>query len=382
MQKRGRLTIELVEHSPGAPLTGIGRYARELCRHLPPLVDARLTTQINPPLTGRLTFLHYMPIGVHGHQDGNIVHFMEDVGCAQMLWRPLRPAIATSHDLGMLVWPPEARMHRAFDRVMLRLSYLGLKRMDAVVTISQFSRQALIERLRIPAERVFAIYSGNDHALFRPIAGARAALVRRYGLPDRPGDRYLLYVGSELPRKNMATLLRMLRRLPGNMYLLKVGLAGPKRFREQTNRLIAELGLGGRVLFMEQVPEDELPLWYSAADVYLCASFLEGFGHPVVEAMACGAPVICSDCSSLREVAGDAAIRLPPADDRAFAEAVERVLGDRSLAEQMAARGLRQAATFTWRQTAEAVSHVYARVAGADAANHAAYQPDAKIEGV
>jgi glycosyltransferase involved in cell wall biosynthesis len=359
-----RLEVDLVEHSPGVPFTGIGRYTRELYDHLLPRVAVHLTKHINPPLTRRLTFLHYLPIGVQAHKAGSIVHFVEDIGCSQMLWRPLRPAIATSHDLGMLVWRPEAQMHRLLDRVLIRLSYLGLKRMDAIITVSEFSRQTVIQRLGFPADRVFAIWLGTNHSLFRPIANARRQLATRYGLPDGLDHKYLLYVGSELPRKNLATIFRMLRLLPPYVRLLKVGLAGPKRFREYTHKLIAEYDLAERVLFLEQVPEEDLPLLYSAADVYLCASFLEGFGIPVVEAMACGLPVVCSNTSSLPEITGDAAILVPPEDAKAFAEAVQTILGDNSEHERMRIRGLQQASKFSWDCTAEAVTAVYHRVAG------------------
>jgi glycosyltransferase involved in cell wall biosynthesis len=357
------LAVELVQHGPSSPLTGIGRYTRELQRHLEPHVGARIVTQVNPPLTSLLTFLHYFPLGIAGHRRGSVVHFMEDVACSQMLWRPVRPAIATSHDLGMLVWPAEARMHRAFDRLMLRLGYRGLRRMDAVIAISEFSRRQLIDRLRIPADRVFAVHSGLDHELFRRQTVDRQALLARYGIVDRPDRSYLLYVGSELDRKNVPTLLRALSHLPESVHLLKVGLPGPPRFRTQTLRHIADLGLGSRVWFPEQVPEADLVAFYNAADVYVCASFLEGFGQPVLEAMACGLPVVCSDAASLPEITGPAAILVDPADDLAFAEAVRRVLDDPSRRSDMVARGLEQAARFSWDRTAAAVAAIYRRVA-------------------
>jgi glycosyltransferase involved in cell wall biosynthesis len=364
MKRSDRIEVELVEHSPGAPLTGIGRYTRELYDRLLPHVSVRLTTHIDPPFaTGHLSFLHHLPVGVRAHQAGNIVHFTEDMGCSQMLWSPVRPAVATSHDLGMLVWPPEANMHRPLDRVLVWLSYLGLKRMDAIITISEYSRQTIIQRLGIPAERVFTVYSGNDNQLFRPIPDARAKLAAHYDLPDSSKYRNLLYVGSELPRKNLATLFRVLTLLPKNVRLLKVGVAGGRRFREHTQKLIARFDLGERVLFLEQVPEQDLPLFYGAADVYLCASFLEGFGHPVVEAMACGAPVVCSNNSSLPEVAGDAAILVPPANAEAYAEAVLLVLDDNGRREQMIERGLKRAASFSWDQTAKGVAEVYQLIA-------------------
>jgi glycosyltransferase involved in cell wall biosynthesis len=357
------LEVELVEHTPGNPFSGIGRYTHMLYAHLLPRISVRLTSHIDPPFTRCLSFLHHLPVGVQAHQRGSIVHFMEDLGCSQMLWRPLHPAIATSHDLGMLVWPPEARMHRGFDRLVVRLSYAGLKRMDAIITPSEFARQAVIRRLRIPPARVFAVHSGHDSNRFRPVSAARAKLAARYGLPDHTSYKYMLYVGSESPRKNMSTLLRALRKLPPNVRLLKVGRAGVERFRAHTNKLVTKYKLGDRVFFFEQVPDQDLPLFYSAADVYVCASFLEGFGIPIVEAMACGVPVVCSNVAALPEVAGEAAILVSPNDAQAFADAVLTIIEDSALSTQMAARSVQRAAAFSWAQTAEAVIAVYQRVA-------------------
>jgi glycosyltransferase involved in cell wall biosynthesis len=367
MQQFPTIEVELVEHTPGRPLTGIGRYTRELYRHLQPLVAVRMVAHVGPPLTRQLSFLHHVPVGVLGHREGSIVHFMEDLGCSQMLWRPLRPAVATSHDLGMLVWPPEVRMHRLLDRVILRLSYLGLKRMDAVITLSEFSRKMLVERLGIPPQRIFVIYSGHDGGLFRPLPRAREALEERYGVPASRHFANLLYVGSELPRKNMATLLKALSLLPRHVRLLKVGAPGVKRYRAETLRLIEQYGLADQVLFFDVVPEQVLPLFYSAADVCMFPSFLEGFGFPVLEAMACGAPVVCADNSSMPELTGDAALHVDPQNAQAYAEAVLCLLDDPSLCERMAAQGRARAEQFTWARSAAAVAHVYRRLTGAGA---------------
>ena len=358
MERPDRLQVELVEHKPGASYSGIGRYTRQLYHHLT-CVSVSMVEQLYPPLARYIDPLHYFPVGVKKHRQGSIVHFTEDFGCSQMLWRPIRPAVATSHDLGFLAWPPEASMHRALDRILLYLSYLGLKRMDAVITVSEYSRQTLIQRLQIPAERVFTVYSGNDNKLFRPIADARAKLAQRYGFPEDLNGKFLLYVGTEFPRKNLATIFQILKRLPPNVRLLKVGPPGGKRFRMSTEKMIAELELKDRVFFFGRVPDEDLPLIYSAADAYICASFLEGFGHPVVESMACGTPVICSNSSSLPEITGDAAILVPPEEAEAFTEAVYRVLYDEVLRDQMVMRGRQQAASFSWEQTAKTVAEVY-----------------------
>jgi glycosyltransferase involved in cell wall biosynthesis len=358
-----QIQVELVEHTPGSPHSGIGRYTRELQRHLSEFVTTTLTTQVDPPLSEYLTTLRHFPIGVTDHRPGSIVHFVEDLGCSQMLWRPLRPAVATSHDLGVIAWPPERQMHPAIDRIVWRLSYVGLKKMDAVIAVSNFSRQMLIRRLRLDPGRVFTVHSGINTSTFKPIPSARQELIARYRLPAAEELSYLTYVGTEIPRKNMLTILKTLSRLPSNVMLLKVGSPGTWRARQATYDAIRHLGLGGRVLFYEDVPEDDLPLFYCTADVYIACSFLEGFGHPILEAMACGTPVICSNVASLPEVAGDAAILIHPTDDRRFAEAVTSVLSDTRLRKRMVSNGLERTRKFSWQKTAEGVVAVYERVA-------------------
>lgn len=361
-QRLDRIEVELVEHSSRASRTGIGRYMRELYHSLLPHITVHRTAPIDPPLTRWFSFLHHLPLGVKAHRAGCIVHFTEDLGCSQMLWRPVRPAVATVHDLGMLAWPPETRMHRGLDRLLIRLSYLGLKRMDAIIAVSDHSRQMVIQKLGIPAERVFAVHSGHDRRAFKRVSGAREQLAAKFGLPNASDQKYLLYVGSEFPRKNLAALLSALSALPPNVRLLKVGDSGGKRFRRRTEQLTRRLGLEERVFFFERVPETDLPLFYSAADVYICASYLEGFGHPVLEAMACGTPVVCSDCAALPEVAGDAALLVPPGSAAAIGEAVLSILRDRALAGRLATAGRRRAARFTWERTAEGVISVYRQV--------------------
>jgi glycosyltransferase involved in cell wall biosynthesis len=262
----------------------------------------------------------------------------------------------------MLVWPPEAAMHRTLDRQIWKLSYLGLRRMDALIAPSEFSRQMLMRHLGIPAERVFTIHSGVDAETFHPRPDGRARLLDRYRLPAADDDRYVLYVGTEIPRKNLATLLRSLARLPVGVRLLKVGAAGHPRFRRATERLVRELSLEDRVILVGEVADEDLALLYAGADCYVCCSFLEGFGQPVLEAMACGAPVICSDVSSLPEIAADAAILVPPADASRLAEAIRSVLDDPALGATLRARGLQRSRDFSWQKTADAVVDVYERL--------------------
>ena len=122
------LRVELVAHNPLQAVSGIGRYVRELYSHLAPLIPVQICTPIDPPLTGHFSFLHHLPLGVHNHHLGSIVHFTQIMGCAQMLWRPARPAVATVHDLGVLVCKEDEVLLNRFDRRILDLQIAGLRR--------------------------------------------------------------------------------------------------------------------------------------------------------------------------------------------------------------------------------------------------------------
>jgi len=188
--------------------------------------------------------------------------------------------------------------------------------------------------------------------------------LRRHALPaDRP---LVLFVGSEHPRKNAPGLLRAfaLAARTTDAILVKVG---PPRHpqREDLVNLVASLGLGDRVRFLDRVPEADLPPLYGAAAVLALPSFHEGFGLPLLEAMACGTPVLASDTSSMPEVVGDAGFLVNPEEDDEIAGALVRLLTERDLREELRARGLARAQSFSWDRTVQGLVETYRRAAAA-----------------
>jgi len=357
------MQVELFAHMPVDSVSGIGRYMRELHAHLQERVPVRFVTPIDPPLTRFFSPLHFFPLGLRGHQPGSIVHFTQIMGCAIMLYRPYHPSVATVHDLGFLELPEEWEMLDGVARQMLRLSLAGLKRVDMIVADSEFTHHGIIRHLGIPPERAVTIYPGIDHELFRPISDAREMLVRHYShLAAIAPAPWLLYVGSELPRKNMSTLLQaiaLVRKQIPNIRLIKVGSAGGEHFRRETSRVISELGLEDHIVIFEDVPEAALPLFYGAADAFVTASRLEGFGLPALEAMACGTPVVCSNAGALPEVVGDAGFLVEPHDARGFAEAMVQVWKDGHLRNRLIEIGLQRCRLFAWEQAAAETVGVY-----------------------
>ena len=194
-------------------------------------------------------------------------------------------------------------------------------------------------------EKITVVYPGRDE----PLARVDPAPVRaRYGLaPD-----YLLHVGTLQPRKNLARLMEAAASLRARWPELQLVLAGQPGW--QAGPILAQARAhSDSVRLLDYVPDDDLPGLYSGARAFVFPSLYEGFGFPVLEAMACGTPVVCSNTSSLPEVAGEAALLMDPEDTAALAGAIGRLLEDTALRENLIARGLEQARKFSWERAAQ-----------------------------
>ncbi|HEV2062559.1 MAG TPA: glycosyltransferase family 1 protein [Solirubrobacteraceae bacterium] len=269
-----------------------------------------------------------------------------------------RPWLITVHDTirwfdlrgrhEPLIHPPNRR-----DRLLLGLDYAGIRRATAVIAASHATRRDLVEHVGLEPGRVHVVHEAIDHDLYRPVS-------RR--VVEGP---YVLYVGTEHPRKNFGRVLEAFARLrrPG-LRLVKAGGPGKGEwdFRTATDRKLAGLGLGEEVVFTGRIPDEDLVALYSGALCLIFPSLYEGFGFPVLEAMACGCPVVTSTASSLPEVAGDAALLVDPCESAAIAAAAARLVDDDALRRDVAERGRRHAAGFTWERCARETLRVYDRV--------------------
>jgi glycosyltransferase involved in cell wall biosynthesis len=269
-----------------------------------------------------------------------------------------RRLVITVHDLGFLHDPEtltaDSRRHYASH---IRAA---VRRADAVITDSRATRLDLVEQLSVSAEAIAVVPLGVDD-VYRPLpAHETTAVLSRFGLD--PG--YVLFVGTFEPRKNVAGLCEAygcLRRLvPGAPPLLLVGHRG-WRF-EATMERVERLRLGRHVRFLADVTDADLPALYGGAAVFALASHHEGFGLPVLEAMACGVPCVISNRGSLPEVGGGVALEVDPDDPEAMAVAIARVLTDAALRDDVRRRGRERAAAFSWTRTALATLDVYDRV--------------------
>lgn len=271
-----------------------------------------------------------------------------------------RPQVVTVYDLSFVHYPallPAAR--RAYLRLATRWT---CRRARRVIAISDSTARDLTATFGIPADRIDVAVPGVS-AVFRPLPPEEVAAFRRAkGLPER----FLLFVGTLEPRKNLPVLLRAYAALPeAERAQVPLILGGGRGWMyDEIFQTIEAHGLVGAVHLPGYLAAEELPLWYNAAEAFVYPSVFEGFGLPVVEALACGTPVLVSDVSSLPEAAGDTGYRLPPDDVAAWTDALAHVLRDASWRESAAQKGVAHAARFTWAHTAAQTVASYHRALG------------------
>jgi glycosyltransferase involved in cell wall biosynthesis len=216
---------------------------------------------------------------------------------------------------------------------------------DAIITVSEYSKRGLQQLHRVPSQTIHVLHEAVS-SKFRKID------VRM------PQDRYVLYVGGINPHKNLRALISAFAKLRARSAGLKLMLVGDylaDRFvvcYPELKELATRLGVEEDVVFTGYVPDEELCVLYNRAALFVLPSFEEGFGLPALEAMACGVPVVISTGSALEEVAGDAGVPVDPHDESALTAAMDRILGDRKLADELAEKSLRRASQFSWDDTA------------------------------
>ncbi|MGC8827772.1 MAG: glycosyltransferase family 4 protein [Anaerolineae bacterium] len=275
-------------------------------------------------------------------------------------WAPV-PVVTTIHDVIPLILPeyagsPAARAYTWLVRRTARRSRL-------VLADSQTSARDVVRRLGLPAGRVRAVYLGVPQGLAPAHDPSVLARVReRCGLPER----YMLYLGGFDRRKNVPMLLQAYARAVRQCPELPALVVGGRLPEKETplfpdpRRAAVEAGVQERVRFIGWVREKDKPALYSMACCFLFPSLYEGFGLPVLEAMACGAPVVAARGSSLEEIVGPAGILLEPAEPDAWAEAMCRLCREPALAQELSARAREQASGFSWEHTAQETRRAFA----------------------
>jgi glycosyltransferase involved in cell wall biosynthesis len=352
---------------------GIGRYVVDLAAALPRVAPDVSVTLLRDPSapTQRLTLpdLPTLDCAVSPFalaQHWRVRQVLRSVSAELyhspyylMPYRVGLPMVFTCHDLIPLIF------HEYFgarQRLIYRFTHqLALNTARMTIAVSHSTKNDLQRFFQVNPKRIVVVHEGVD-AHFQP--PSRAALDRvkqRYVLPDH----YVLYFGSNKPHKNVPHLVQAFAQsnLQSPASNLQLVIAGHWDARyPQAKELVEQLQLQDCVKFIGPVPDADLPALYGGAELFVFPSEYEGFGLPVLEAMACGAPVVCSNRSSLPEVAGEAALLCDPDDATALARAIKQIVSDRSQQVERREHSLARAAQFTWERTAQQTAEVYRAV--------------------
>ncbi len=272
-----------------------------------------------------------------------------------------RRTVVTFHDAVLMRLMDRTLSARSYPRWRIlaqRYSFKGIERARKVIAVSHASKEDFLRYAgRFDPGDVEVIHNGIDTAFGPARDEDRLKVVRERCRLD-PGLHYVLHVGHNGFYKNVEGLFRALSELEDDVHLLKVG----SLFDRDQARKLVRYGLSHRVHVIENASRLDMPVLYHVGTLLLFPSIHEGFGLPVLEAMACGTPVICSDIPVLREVASDAALFYHPRDHQGMAEGVRRLIADNTLRGGLVQRGLERASAFGWDRCARAVYRIYRKI--------------------
>jgi glycosyltransferase involved in cell wall biosynthesis len=284
------------------------------------------------------------------------VDVLHSLGSTAPAWGRFR-RVVTIHDLIYKLYPEAHGRLRAFG--MAQLVPLAARRSHRIIAPSQTTRDDLVRLLGVDQAKVDVVPEGVGASSVAP--ADERELRARHRLGDR---QVVLTVSAKRPHKNLARLLDALALIPAERRPVLVLPGYPTPYETELRRRSAELGVDPDARFLGWVPANELEGLYRFAACFAFPSLYEGFGLPVLEAMAHGVPVACSDRGSLAEVAADAALIFDPEQPEGIAKAIETLLSDRSRADALRVAGLKQARLFSWGATAKATLDVYGRALG------------------
>jgi len=266
------------------------------------------------------------------------------------------PFVVTIHDLIPLVFPPSmsSKVGRAYYK---KVNKKAISKAAMIIAVSESTKKDIVENFNVSEQKIQVIYNG---------VGEEFDIIKNKNLINRAKERnkisslFLLNVGNPKPHKNWIRLIKAFASLGSivkDHQLVLVGSPDPRY--PEIKRTIKHLRLEDKVIITGFVKENDMALLYNAADAFIFPSLYEGFGLPVLEAMACGTPVVCSNTSSLPEVAGDAALMVDPANKASIAEGIKQILSDEKLRESLSEKGLKRKELFSWTKTARQTLDVY-----------------------
>ena len=382
-------------------LTGIGMYTKEIVCRLPALLDPSASIEAHvfdflgrnqgkDTVLGHITDARskdetipvaecrLMPLGayIRAGKAGSIMSYQKllkthsDVTVFFNYLRPRRvdgKTIITVYDMVCSRYPEtmDARNRRLLEKHLAE----SCRAADRIITISDFSKNEIVETLGIDPEKIRVAKCGYDRRLFRPADDEREKLSASLFLGQKYHirSRYLLYLGTLEPRKNLDTLLAAFPAVREKYPDLKLVICGGNGWQyESTLSRIESPELRDSVIRTGYVPDEDKRLLYICSEMLVFPSLYEGFGLPILEAMACGTPVVGSNASSIPEVIGNAGALCTPTQPEAFSQAILRLMSDRKLSRQLSERGIRRAERFSWDTAAKVYADTILELVNAD----------------
>jgi glycosyltransferase involved in cell wall biosynthesis len=366
--KRIGINGHLLSGEAGYRRAGIHQYIAQVLNHLP--VDQAIEYQLfSRQIDEDYLRKGFVPVQSHWPTERRIARILWE----QLAWPLLAhmrkldllhsmafvtplvapcPTVVTVYDLSFIRFPERFPAWQRF--YLTSQTRRSCRQARRIIAISEASRQDIHQVFGVPLEKITAVQPGVE-SVYRPLPATDVATFRaREQLPER----FILHVGTLQPRKNIPVLLAALARLGRpDLHLILVG--GKGWLYEDIFRQVTSLGLKQQDHFTGYVGDGLLPLWYNAADLLVLPSVYEGFGLPILEAMACGTPVVAASSSSLPEAGGEAARYFAPHDAAELADQLATVLDNPRIAAEMRECGLRQAARFSWVRAGEETAAVY-----------------------
>jgi len=348
-----RVAIDSGPLKSGDSVRGIGVHTKLLAEHLQKIKDLKVDLFDFSTNHQSLTTNHY-----------DLVHYQKFN--PYFLNLPIikkGKSIVTIHDLIYLIYP-EAYPSGIRGKLVYWLQKMLVKNMDAIITISETSKKDIVRFLGIPAEKVFVIYLA-PREIFRPLIHKPLSITHKYGLPER----FVLYVGDVNYNKNILTLCKACKLVKIPLVIVGKQAAAKEfdRIHPETQPLVKLLGQYGEdksIIRLGFVPDEDLVTIYNLATLYCQPSFYEGFGLPVLEAFACGLPVVASKIQAHVEVAEDACLYADPKNPRDFAKKISEVINDDGLRKELIEKGKEKVKEYSWDKTARETFRVYQKVVG------------------
>lgn len=267
-----------------------------------------------------------------------------------------KPTIITIHDL------TEYRLatHYSKSRMIYRklMIPISARLADMIIAVSEYTKQDIVKYLKVNPKKVKVVYNAPK-SIYKPVdrRKAQSYLADKYNI----GSPFILYVGQiQHPNKNLIPLLHAFKSISDRFPMHKLVLVGKKHHTgEPVYKTVTDLNLSDKIVFTGYVPDEDLPYFYNSAEVFVYPSLFEGFGIPVVEAMACGCPVITSNTGALPEIAGDAATLVDPSNAFAIGMAIRNILNKPEKREELCRRTVERAKNFSWRKSTEQITEIY-----------------------